>query len=209
MVPCLEIKCHCGWHSCTLCGYGHDVNSDCPPSLYFHSWQDWYPMAALWYRENDLCICSTAQKTSSILVSTVAGKWSCRHNAQSGPDSQGLAPKTDRVMGLGSPVNVVQIIKDKWVQSVISHWERSRWSITVLTSLIFNHGVLILWCIKVRVSNLLLSCGVLTEVQKPYPDMFFIGSWEELFSGESTAACFDLGKECVICEPFWTAAFCS
>lgn len=52
-------------------------------------------------QRNDLCICSTAQETSSILVSTVAGKRSYRHNAQSGPASQGLAASGGRSDGSG------------------------------------------------------------------------------------------------------------
>lgn len=69
---------------------------------------------------NDEYFCSTAQETSSVLVNTVVGKQSYRHNAQSGPGSQGLATQKDRVMGLGLSVDVVQIIKDAWVQFVIS-----------------------------------------------------------------------------------------
>lgn len=77
-------------------------------------------------------------------------------------------------------------------------WERSCWYITLLTCFIFNQRELIHRHGVSKYVSAIMLCF----------DMFFIGSWEEQISGESSAARFDLGNECVICVPFLTTAFC-
>lgn len=78
-------------------------------------------------------------------------------------------------------------------QSTISSWvfTTGLGKITLLTSSITEY-----WHSDTEYQSLCQqSCSVLT--------CSFIESRDELFSGESTAARFDLGKDCVICVPFF------
>lgn len=176
VIPHLEIKCNCGWLKHTLCGYVHSVHFPWLPSYSFKAGKTDMPVTALWYQEMinvfaaqprklaqywwPLSLASGAIGTMPSLVQPLR-VW-LQRTEWCVWDYQWMwcrLPKMQYNLQFHSGFPWLRIINHQLIIETLLRWLLPS-SVSVLLT------VLTL-CSRICVSNLILSCGVWTEVQNP------------------------------------------